>query len=396
MSETGSDTPPEAETPASEGAPAAGSGTGRVLDGEKRKPLLIYLAIAVVVIGLAWFLYAEFIGSRSVSTDNAYVAGDNAQVTPLTSGRVIEVAVIDTQPVRKGQLLMRLDDADQKLALAQAEAALAYAQRRYEQAVKQGSAQGAAAAASESAIPEMQARLASAQADLERAQTNYRRRAALVDDGAVSGDEVTEARNELDTARAAVRQMQASIAQARSQAVSARRNEEATRALVSGTTVETAPEILLAKSRLAQAQLDLSRTIIRAPVDGVIAQRTVQVGQKVENGQVAMIVVPTDRLYVDANFKEDQLGNVRSGQAATLTSDFYGGDVVYHGKVVGFAGGTGAAFSLIPAQNATGNWIKVVQRLPVRIQLDPKELREHPLRVGLSMEAEIDLTTGRD
>jgi len=398
MSETGSDTPPEADetTQDSDSPPAAGMGTGSVLGAEKRKPLLIYLVIAVVVIGLGWFLYAEFIGSRSVSTDNAYVAADNAQVTPLTSGRVIEVAVIDTQPVRKGQLLMRLDDTDQKLALAQAEAGLAYAQRRYQQAVKQGSAQGAAAAASESAIPEMQARLASAQADLERAQTNYRRRAALVDDGAVSGDEVTEARNELETAQAAVRQMQASISQARSQAVSARRNEEATRALVSRTTVDTAPEILLAKSRLAQAQLDLSRTVIRSPVDGVIAQRTAQVGQKVANGEVAMIVVPTDRLYVDANFKEDQLGKVRSGQPVTLTSDFYGGDVVYHGKVVGFAGGTGAAFSLIPAQNATGNWIKVVQRLPVRIQLDPKELRAHPLRVGLSMEAEIDLSTGRD
>lgn len=398
MSETGSDTPGEAEATEQDGAPAAGAGngTGRVLGAEKRKPLLIYLAIAVVVIGLAWFLYAEFIGSRSVSTDNAYVAGDNAQVTPLTSGRVIEVAAIDTQPVREGQLLMRLDDADQKLALAQAEAALAYAQRRYQQAVKQGSAQGAAAAASESAIPEMQARLASAQADLQRARTDYRRRAALVGDGAVSADEVTDARNKVETAQAAVRQVQASISQARSQAVSARRNEEATRALVSGTTVDTAPEVLLAKSRLAQAQLDLSRTVIRSPVTGVVARRTVQVGQKVENGEVAMIIVPTDRLYVDANFKEDQLGKVRPGQAATLTSDFYGGDVVYHGKVVGFAGGTGAAFSLIPAQNATGNWIKVVQRLPVRIQLDPEELRKHPLRVGLSMEAEIDLTTGRD
>ncbi|WP_156840004.1 HlyD family efflux transporter periplasmic adaptor subunit [Novosphingobium aquimarinum] len=397
MSENGSDMPRDAEIAEHDEAPEAESGgSGRVIGAEKRKPLLIYLAIAVVVVGLCWFLYVEVIGSNSVSTDNAYVAGDNAQVTPLTSGRVVEVAVIDTQPVKKGQLLMRLDDEDQRLALAQAEAGLAYAQRRYEQAVKQGSAQGAAAAATESAVPEMQARLASAQADLERARTDYRRRAALVSDGAVSADEVTEARNKVETAQAAVSQMQASIQQARSQAVSARRNEEATRALVTGTTVETAPEVLLAKSRLAQAQLDLSRTVIRAPVDGVVAQRTVQVGQKVDNGQVAMIIVPTDRLYVDANFKEDQLGKVRPGQPATLTSDFYGGDVVYHGKVIGFAGGTGSAFSLIPAQNATGNWIKVVQRLPVRIQLDSRELQAHPLRVGLSMEAEIDLTDGRD
>lgn len=394
MSDNGSDTPRDSEIAGQDAAEAGGS--GRVIAAEKRKPMLVYLAIAVGVLGLCWFLYAEIIGSRTVSTDNAYVAGDNAQVTPLTSGRVIEVAVIDTQPVKKGQLLMRLDDEDQRLALAQAEASLAYAQRRYEQTVKQGSAQGAAAAASESAIPEMQARLASAQADLDRAQTDYRRRAALVADGAVSADEVTDARNKVQTAQAAVNQMQASIKQARSQAVSARRNEEATRALVTGTTVDSAPEILLAKSRLAQAQLDLSRTVIRAPVDGVVAQRTVQVGQKIENGQVAMTIVPTDRLYVDANFKEDQLGKVRPGQPATLKSDFYGGDVVYHGKVIGFAGGTGSAFSLIPAQNATGNWIKVVQRLPVRIQLDPRELRAHPLRVGLSMEAEIDLTDGND
>jgi membrane fusion protein, multidrug efflux system len=399
MSENGSDTPYDAELARQEALPEVeetAGGSGRVIGAEKRKPLLIYLAIGIAVIALCWFLYAEFFGGGSVSTDNAYVAGDNAQVTPLTSGRIVEVAVIDTQPVKKGQLLLRLDDEDQRLALAQAEAGLAYAQRRYEQAVKQGSAQGAAASASESAVPEMQARLVSAQADLEKARTDYRRRAALVADGAVSADEVTDARNKVETAQAAVNQMQASISQARSQAVSARRNEEAARALVSGTTVDNAPEVLLAKSRLAQAQLDLSRTVIRAPVDGVVAQRSAQVGQKIDNGQVAMIIVPTDRLYVDANFKEDQLGKVRPGQSATLTSDFYGADVVYHGKVIGFAGGTGSAFSLIPAQNATGNWIKVVQRLPVRIQLDPRELQAHPLRVGLSMEAEIDLTDGRD
>ena len=155
----------------------------------------------------------------------------------------------------------------------------------------------------------------------------------------------------------------------------------------------TAPEVLLAKSRLAAAELDLKRTVVRAPVDGIVAKRTIQVGQKVENGMAAMIIVPVGKLYVDANFKEDELGRVRSGQTAEVVSDFYGDDVVFHGKVVGFAGGTGAAFSLIPAQNATGNWIKVVQRLPVRIELDPQELEKHPLRIGLSMEATIDLTS---
>ncbi|PEQ12798.1 efflux transporter periplasmic adaptor subunit [Novosphingobium sp. PC22D] len=376
--------------------PAAGNGTGRVLDADKRKPLLIGLAVAVVAVALIWFLYETLIGSRTVSTDNAYVAADSAEVTPLTSGRVVELSVIDTQHVRKGQILIRLEDSDQKIAVARAEAMMAMAKRRYRQSEASISAQGASAAASESAIPAMEAKLASAQADLERAQVDYKRRAALVDDGAVSADEVTSVRNRLKAAQASVREMRASITQARAEAVSARRNEDASKALISGSTIETGPEVLAAKSELAAARLDLERTVIRSPIDGVVAQNSVQVGQKLDNGQVAMIVVPVDRLYVDANFKEDQLRRVRPGMSATLTSDLYGGDIVYHGKVVGFAGGTGSAFALIPAQNATGNWIKVVQRLPVRIELDPAELKRHPLRVGLSMEAEIDLTDAGD
>jgi membrane fusion protein (multidrug efflux system) len=175
-------------------------------------------------------------------------------------------------------------------------------------------------------------------------------------------------------------------------AVSARRQEDASVAITQGTTLSTAPQIRQAQAKVDQAKLDLERTIVRAPIDGVIAKRAIQVGQKVQAGNVAMTVVPVGQLYVDANFKETQLGNVRPGQKATLTSDFYGSKVQYHGKVIGFAGGTGAAFALIPAQNATGNWIKVVQRLPVRIELDPKELQEHPLRIGLSMDAEVELT----
>jgi membrane fusion protein (multidrug efflux system) len=373
----------------------AGDSPGAVVDQSKRKPLLIGLAIAVVVLGAIYLLYEILIGSRSVSTDNAYVAGENAQITPLTAGQVVEVAVTNTQPVRKGQLLMRLDDADQRIAVAEAEAMLAQAQRRYNQASAQGSAAGASAESKEAAIPEAQARVASAQADLERARTDYRRRAALDGSGAVSGEELTRARTVLAAAQAALSQAQAGLNQARADAVSARRDEVASKAATQGVSVNQAPDVRAAMARLASARLDLARTMIRAPIDGVIAQRTVQVGQRVTNTTVAMTVVPIDRLYVDANFKEDQLGHVRSGQAVEVTSDFYGDDVVYHGKVVGFAGGTGAAFALIPAQNATGNWIKVVQRLPVRIQLDPKELREHPLRVGLSMEATIDLMSGR-
>jgi membrane fusion protein (multidrug efflux system) len=386
------------QAPAGTGeTPGNGSGnaSASVIDKSKRRPLLIGLAIAVLVIGIAYLLYDVLIGSRSVSTDNAYVAGENAQVTPLTSGQVMEVAVINTQPVRRGQLLMRLDDQDQRLAVAQAEAALASAQRRFTQSRAQGSAAGASAEAKLAAIPAAQARLASAQSDLERARADYQRRAALEGSGAVSAEDMSRARNVLAAAQATVQQAQASLVQARADVASARQEQTAASAATAGLAVGAAPEVREAAARLAQAKLDLARTVIRSPIDGVVAQRTVQVGQRVTNATVAMVVVPVEQLYVDANFKEDQLGKVRSGQAVELVSDFYGDDVVYRGKVVGFSGGTGSAFALIPAQNATGNWIKVVQRLPVRIALDPKQLREHPLRVGLSMDATIDLTSRR-
>lgn len=365
-----------------------------VVDEKKRRPLLIGLVVAVVAVAALYFLYHAFIGSRSVSTDNAYVAGDTAEVTPLTSGKVVEVLVTDTQPVRKGQLLFRLEDSDQRIALAQAEAGLVLAQRRYKQSLANNEALGATAQASASQINSAKARLASAEASLARAQAEYDRRAALAGSGAVSAEELTTAREALKSAQAAGRDARAGVEQAQSAAVSAREQQRASVALTAGTTSETAPEVRLAEARVAQAKLDLERTVVRAPMDGVVARRAVQVGQKIEAGSAAMTIVPVGQLYVNANFKEDQLGKVRSGQKARLTSDFYGGDVAYHGKVVGFSGGTGAAFSLIPAQNATGNWIKVVQRLPVRIELDSKELKEHPLRIGLSMEAEIDLTDG--
>lgn len=385
---------PNTDEGTSENANANTGGEG-VIAKRSRKKLLVGLGIAVVAIGILWFLYETFIASRSVSTDNAYVAGENAQVTPLTSGRVVEVLVTDTQPVRRGQLLFRIEASDQEIAVQQAQANLAQAQRKYGQALASNAALGATAGANEAQIGTARANLASARATLTRAQQDYSRRAALAGGGAVSGEELTTARQALESARAGYAQAEAAIAQAQENARSARRQEEAAKALTRGTTDRTAPEILLAQAQLAQAKLDLARTIVRAPVDGVVSRRTIQVGQRVQSGQVAMMIVPVGQLYVDANFKENQLGKVRTGQSAVLTSDFYGGGVKYHGKVVGFAGGTGAAFSLIPAQNATGNWIKVVQRLPVRIQLDPRELKEHPLRVGLSMEAEIDLTSER-
>jgi membrane fusion protein (multidrug efflux system) len=198
-----------------------------------------------------------------------------------------------------------------------------------------------------------QARLAAAEADRDKAQIDLRRRDALAKSGSVSGDELTTARNALSVANA---------------------------------------NLKIARSARDQAQVDLDRTVIRAPVDGVISRRQVQVGQRVQPGAVLMVITPVRDVYVDANFKETQLALVRPGQPVTLVSDLYGTDVEFHGRVVGFSGGTGAAFAIVPAQNATGNWIKVVQRLPVRIALDPEQLAMHPLRVGLSMEADIHVS----
>ena len=369
--------------------------SGSVVEKRRRKPMLLAFGAAILVIGGGYFLYETFIGSRSVSTDNAYVGGETAEITPLTAGKVVEVYVTDTQPVRKGQLLFRIEDSDQRIALAQAEAQLEYAKRRYGQSLANETALGAQADASDTQIAAAQAKVASADAALARARTDYDRRRALADTGAVSGDELTATKQAFASAQAAAREARAGLEQARAASVSARQQEQAARALTKGTSVQTAPEVLLAKAQVANAKLAMERTVVRAPIDGVVAKRTIQVGQRVEVGSAAMVIVPVGKLYVDANFKEDQLGKVRSGQTATLTSDFYGDDVEFHGKVVGFAGGTGAAFSLIPAQNATGNWIKVVQRLPVRIELDPRELQEHPLRIGLSMDTTIDLTSKR-
>lgn len=379
-------------TDEAQGSPARNAGDTSVLGKSRRKPLLLGLGAAVVGVAVLYGAYDVFIGSRSVSTDNAYVGGDNAQVTPLTSGRVVEVLVTDTQPVRKGQLLFRIEDADQRIALEQAEAELASAQRTYGQSLANNRALGASADASDAQINSAKAKLASAKATLTKAQADYSRRAALVGSGAVSAEDLTTAREALASAKASEGEARAMLAQMQAAAVSARRQEDASVAITQGTTLSTAPQIRQAQAKVDQAKLDLERTIVRAPIDGVIAKRAIQVGQKVQAGNVAMTVVPVGQLYVDANFKETQLGNVRPGQKATLTSDFYGSKVRYHGKVIGFAGGTGAAFALIPAQNATGNWIKVVQRLPVRIELDPKELQEHPLRIGLSMDAEVELS----
>ncbi len=308
--------------------------------------VLVVLSIAA---GAWWFLVSR----KYVSTDDAYVAVSMAQVTPLTSGAVLRIPVDNTQMVKRGALLLEIDPQDAELQLAEAQAAYGLAVRK---------------------VNTYFAEVEAHRADYDNAVLDYERRATLVGNGAVSTEDVTAAQNNVEVAKAAL---------------------DAALALTQGTTVMTNPEVLAAKAALDTARLNLARTRVLAPVDGVVAERQVQIGQWVEAGAPVMMIVPVSQVYVDANYKENQLGLVHPGQPVTLTSDYYGSAVTFHGHVAGLGGGTGAAFSLIPAENATGNWIKVVQRVPVRISLDPDELQQHPLRVGLSMTATIDVASSQ-
>ncbi len=327
-----------------------------------RKALLAGLGLKAGLVALAyggwWWTEARY----HVSTDNAYVGADVAQINAQVGGQIARVAVQDTASVHKGDVLATIDPADGELALARAAADYA----RTLQRVGQYYAQRAAAAAT------VQAR----QADVTRTREDYERRQRLVADGAVSREQLSQARTAADAAAANLAAAQQSL--------------EAQDELVRGVTVMNHPETVAARAALEKAKLDLQRTVIRAPVDGIVAQRKVQIGQTIAAGQSLMTVTPIASVYVDANFKEGQLTDVQLGQKVDLTSDLYGSNVVFHGRVAGLGGGTGSAFAAIPAQNATGNWIKVVQRVPVRIALDPKEVAAHPLRLGLSMAATID------
>ncbi|WP_267397203.1 MULTISPECIES: HlyD family efflux transporter periplasmic adaptor subunit [unclassified Sphingomonas] len=356
----------------------------------RRRTLLAGIAGVVLVAGVGYGGWYALVGSHYVETDNAYVGADTAQVTPMVAGQALDVRVSDTQAVRKGDVLVRLDDSDARITLATAEADLAKARRMFGQTSATSNALSAQVQARGADILSARAQLIAAQASFAKAQVDFNRRQKLAPNGAVSGDELTSATNALAAARASLEQARAAVAQASSQRGAAAGNLAANQALIQGTSVANAPDVLMAEARVRQARLDLDRTVIRAPIDGVVANRTIQIGQRIAPGATIMRIVPVGQVYVDANFKEGQLEKVKPGQPVTLTSDLYGGSVDYHGRVAGFSGGTGSAFALIPAQNATGNWIKVVQRLPVRVTLDPRELAAHPLRVGLSMTAEID------
>lgn len=328
-----------------------------------------------------------------VSTDNAYVGADTASITSMITGQVSQVLVRDTQHVKKDQLLVQIDPRDAEIAVEQAKAEVLKAQRQYKQTQANSDSLDAQIFVTDNAIQSAVAQVSKAKADLTKAQAELSRRTQLSSSGAISKEELSTAQNAVNTAQAAFDVAQAGLAQAKSNQKAALSNLAANEALIQGSNETSTPDVLVAKSKLKQALLDLERTQVKAPLDGVVTRRNIQVGQRVSPGTVLMILVPEQQLYVDANFKESQLEKVRPGQNVILTSDLYGSSVKYHGRVVGFSGGTGAAFALIPSQNATGNWIKVVQRLPVRIQLDPQELAQHPLRVGLSMEAKIDLSS---
>ncbi len=364
--------------------------TPAAVSAAKRKRGFAILGGVVLAVALVYGGYELLFGGRYVETDNAYVAAEIAPVTALSAGTVIRVAAVDTMAVRKGDVLLELDPSDARIAVAEAEAAVAQALRRANQTVETGTALAAQVQASDADIRRKQALVGVAAANLARAKLDLARREALVSGGAVSGEELSSARNAFAAAQGQLAVAEADLAQARAARGSAEGQSNANAAMVGNTPPSENPDVLAAKARLDRARLDLARTVIRAPVDGVVTQRNVQVGQRVAAGSMLMTVVPLGDAHVDANFKEGQLRRVAPGQPVELTSDLYGAGVVYHGRVVGFSGSTGSAQALIPAQNATGNWIKVVQRLPVRVALDPKELKAHPLRVGLSMSASID------
>ncbi len=377
-------------------APANGDGkaTRDPKKAARRKRLIIGFVAILAVVGLLWWVWTTFFAASTEETDNAYTNVEVSEVTPLTGGPVKSVDVVNTQMVEAGHVLVVLDDTDQRIVVNQAAAALDAARRKVRQVIANDVNLAGQVSMQQAAIESARANLVQAEANLDKANLDTRRRKMLAGPGAISAQELSDSLTLQRNAQAGVTEAKAKLSASEAGTSAAVGAQNANRALFEDVTVEANPEVVAAKARLEAAQVDLDRTIIRAPVAGVIDQRKVDVGQRVQPGVPVMVVVPISAIYVDANFKEGQLRDVRPGQPVTVTSDLYGSSVVYHGRVVGFAGGSGSAFAAIPAQNATGNWIKVVQRLPTRIALDPKELLQHPLRVGLSMTATVD-TSGR-
>ncbi|MEC5405601.1 EmrA/EmrK family multidrug efflux transporter periplasmic adaptor subunit [Paraburkholderia sp. MPAMCS5] len=332
-------------------------------NSSKRKRMMTLLVIVILIAAIAYGLYYFLVARFHEDTDDAYVNGNVVQITPQVTGTVVAVNADDTQTVKAGDPLVVLDPADARVALQQAEANLAQTVRQVRGLFADDN--------------QYQAQVAQRQADLSRAQDDLKRRLTVAQTGAVSQEEISHARDAVKSAQAAVDAAQQQLA--------------SNRALTANTTIANHPNVQSAAAKVRDAYLNNARNTLPAPVTGYVAKRSVQVGQRVSPGTPLMAIVPLGGVWVDANFKEVQIKHMRLGQPVELTADVYGSSVVYHGKVVGFSAGTGSAFSLLPAQNATGNWIKVVQRLPVRIALDPQELDKHPLRIGLSMQADVSI-----
>jgi membrane fusion protein (multidrug efflux system) len=328
----------------------------------KRRIILIVIALVFVIAGIGWWLLYVLVFSLRETTDDAYVSGNQVSVSSQISGTVIAVLADDTQLVQTGQVLVKLDPTDSEVALAKAKSALANAVRQVRQQTELASQYDAA--------------IASRKLELARAEADLKRRQPLLADKAIAPEEVSHARETVENARAALDL--------------AERQSAAAHALVDGTPIAENASVMQAKAAFREAWINAERNGIVAPLGGYVAQRAVQVGTRVQPGQALLTIIPLHDLWVDANFKESQLRNIRIGQPVAIESDLYGGSADFHGKVVGLAPGTGAAFALLPPQNASGNWIKVVQRVPVRISLDPKELDQHPLRVGLSTAVRVD------
>lgn len=349
----------------------------------KRRKALALATVVVLAAAVAYGAYWALVLDHYESTDNAYVQGNVVQITPQVGGTVVAINADDTDHVKAGQVLVKLDPADARVALEQAEAQLA-------QTVREVRTLYANNATLKAQIAVRKAEALRARSDLARALDDVERRAPLVATGAVGQEELDHSRAQLTAARNSASAAQAALAAAREQLASSR-------TLTDGTVVDRHPSVLRAAARVREAFLALQRAELLAPVEGYVAKRSVQLGQRVQAGVPLMSVIPLGQVWVEANFKETQLRDMRLGQPVELTADVYGSKLAYHGVVAGLGAGTGSAFALLPAQNASGNWIKVIQRVPVRVALDAKEVAEHPLRVGLSMEVRVDVrdTRGR-
>ncbi|MFH7044010.1 efflux RND transporter periplasmic adaptor subunit [Paucibacter sp. JuS9] len=344
----------------------------------KRNKALTLLTVAVLLAFGGYMAYEKLIGSKVESTDNAYVQANVVQITPLVGGTVRAIHADDTDYVKAGQTLLSLDPADAKVALEQAESQLAQTVREVRTLYANNSTLAAQ-------IKLREADVQRAQSEVARLQADAKRRAPLVETGAIGREEYEHVLSQISTANSSVAAAQSALSAAREQLSS-------NQVLTDGVPAEQHPNVQRAAARVREAFLAMQRTELPAPVDGWVARRSVQLGQRVAAGAPLMAVVGLQQVWVDANFKEGQLNHLRIGQPAKLVADVYGKKVEFNGKIVGLSAGTGAAFALLPAQNATGNWIKVVQRVPVRIALDARQVAEHPLRVGLSMNVDVDVS----